>query len=224
MYFILEKYNINIKNLIIFKSPQSNPFRRYEYFETNEGTSSQKIYGQKVTCNEDVARPNKRCNYCYCLLDEESVNSDRFFYLNPSLSDTISNKVITGIRFIKVNRVFHLQIQQATLAPFGQVDPTTVEWKPVDKYVLPTKVVNYKNVLKLNADVNNAIDLDTIHSDDPTFIVTGVRMAAVASSSGKRLKLQVQITKYDFTSGKLFGICGSQWISNGNVNKLVWSF
>lgn len=175
------------------------------------------MYGQKTPyCYENIARPLNKCNYCYCLLDEESQNSDRYFYLNEVYSNIINNKVVTGVRIIKVNRVFHLQIQQATLAPFGQVNASTLEWKPVDAYVLPATVVNFESVFKLNADFNNAIDLDTLLSDDPTYIVTGVTMNA--NAVGQRLKLAVRVTKYDFNSGKLLTPLGSKWIYNELYN------
>lgn len=124
---------------------------------------------------------------------------------------------MTGVRIIKVNRVFHLQIQQATLAPFGQVARSTLEWKAVDSYDLPKTVVNYENVFKLNADVNNALDLDNIQTNDPTYIVTGVKMNA--NSVGQRLKLSIRVTKFDFNSGKLIYPYLSKWIANESYNK-----
>lgn len=184
---------------------------------TNSGTSIQKQFGQKTFCYENIARASSNCNYCYCLLDEESENSDRYFYLNQVYSNIINNKVVTGVRIIKVNRVFYLQIQQATLAPFGQVDHSTLEWKAVDSYDLPSTVVNYENVFKLNSDVNNALDLDNILTDDPTYIVTGVKMNA--DSVGQRLKLSVRVTKFDFNSGKLIYPYLSKWITSELYNK-----
>lgn len=162
-----------------------------------------------------------KCSYCYCLLDEESANSDRYVYLNQAYSNIINNKVVTGVRFIKVNRVFHLQIQQATLAPFGQVDQTTLEWKPVDNYILPSNVVTNQQVFKLNANVNNAIDLDTLLTDDPTYLVTAVKMNVDRVG---HLKLAVRVTKYDFSSGKLLTPYSSKWIYNGLYNQLSQKF
>ncbi|XP_062130809.1 uncharacterized protein LOC133841967 [Drosophila sulfurigaster albostrigata] len=59
------------------------------------------------------------------------VDEIRYFNLRETLSDVKVNKVVTGVRFVKSNRVFHLQIQQGQLLPRGFIKASTVEWKPL---------------------------------------------------------------------------------------------
>uniref|UniRef100_T1GYM7 Uncharacterized protein n=1 Tax=Megaselia scalaris TaxID=36166 RepID=T1GYM7_MEGSC len=85
--------------------PSDNPARRYEYFETNRGyKNNNNFYGEHNSCpnNEILIKSWTRgffeCSYCFCLMDEKSDNSDRFFNLREVTSDVDENKVVTGVR------------------------------------------------------------------------------------------------------------------------------
>lgn len=39
---------------------------------------------------------------------------------------------MTGVRFVKKNHVFYIQIQQGRLGASGTIDPDTVDWKAVE--------------------------------------------------------------------------------------------
>ena len=59
------------------------------------------------------------CSYCLCKCDDPSSNSDRYWSLKPVLADVASNKVITGARLVKKDRVVHIEIEEATALPEG---------------------------------------------------------------------------------------------------------
>ncbi|XP_032570062.1 uncharacterized protein LOC6615691 [Drosophila sechellia] len=106
-------YNCNTIESDISVCPSSNASsaRRYEYISFKDD-------GNSPDCESQVRKPSSwsswifwRCHYCFCLCDEPSTNSDRYFNLRDSLSDFKQNKVVTGVRFVKSQRVFHLQLQ-----------------------------------------------------------------------------------------------------------------
>ncbi|KAH0555031.1 hypothetical protein KQX54_014804 [Cotesia glomerata] len=73
------------------------------------------------------------CNTCSCICAEQEGNSTamRTISLIPQLADIHRNMqvVMTGVRFTEKDRMFHLQIEQAELGPFGKIVPGTAEWK-----------------------------------------------------------------------------------------------
>jgi hypothetical protein len=69
---------------------------------------------------------------------------------------------VTGLRFVKVNRVIHLQIQEAGLLPRGEINMTSVQWRPVDDYrISDSDVYNGKDYHTLSWE-QRAIDLDDL--------------------------------------------------------------
>ena len=105
---------------------------------------------------------------------------------------------MTGLRFVKNRQVIHLQIQEGTLLPYGQIDLDTLRWVPVEDY----KVTNSsyhpgKDYYTLKWEERD-FDLADIMVKEGS-IVTGVAFRKV----GARLHLQVQATPFNFTSGKL---------------------
>jgi hypothetical protein len=63
--------------------------------------------------SEPLARPGDQC-------EETTPDSERYWSLNPSLADTDNNMIVTGVRLVKINKVFHIQIQQARALPEGR--------------------------------------------------------------------------------------------------------
>jgi len=53
---------------------------------------------------------------------------------------------VTGLRFVKSNRIFHLQIQEGELLPLGVINESTLQWKPVETYTISDEDV------KINVD------------------------------------------------------------------------
>ncbi|KAL5278585.1 hypothetical protein ACFFRR_003304 [Megaselia abdita] len=194
--------------------PSSNPARRYEYFETNRSKKKNRnFYGQQESCpnNEILVKSWLRgvyqCSYCFCLMDEKSELSDRYFNLREVVSDVDENMVVTGVRFIKENRVFYLQIQQGFLGPMGLIDDSTLEWKELETYEL-SEDNDGEDYFTVDSD-NQSINLDDIETEDPEYLVTGVKFIVLNG----HLSLQVQVTKYNFEDGALYE-SESEWISS----------
>ena len=81
-------------------------------------------------------------------------------------------RVVTGLRFVKVNRVIHLQIQEAGLLPRGGINMTSVKWRPVDDYrISDSNVFNGKDYHTLSWE-QRAIDLDDLVAPEGS-VLTG---------------------------------------------------
>ncbi|XP_062124916.1 uncharacterized protein LOC133838011 [Drosophila sulfurigaster albostrigata] len=137
------------------------------------------------------------CSYCFCLCDEQSIKSDRYFNLRKTQAHLYSDKVVTGVRFVKKNRVFHIQIQQGQLLPRGAINESTLEWVPVDDYQISdvTEGVD-SHVMSFE---NRGIDLDEVFKYDNMFIVTGVGFNAYDN----RLGLDILVSGYNFEQGTI---------------------
>ena len=68
------------------------------------------------------------CSYCLCLCDSPTKESDRHWSLMAQMSDIDSNKIVTGVRFVKKNGIIHLEIEQATALKEGKVDDSSRQW------------------------------------------------------------------------------------------------
>lgn len=85
---------------------------------------------------------------------------------------TVFCRVVTGLRFVKNNRVIHLQIQEGKLLPRGKIDVSTVHWVPVDNYkILDKGVYNGQDFHTLTWE-KRALDLDDLVCDEG-HLVTG---------------------------------------------------
>ncbi|KAL7729796.1 hypothetical protein ACLKA6_014660 [Drosophila palustris] len=181
----------------------SNGTSRYEYIEYDNG----RVLGQRKYCARGTNKVDSfwrwwfwHCSYCFCLCDEKSIKSDRYFNLRESSADIKQNKVLTGLRFVKKNRVFHLQIQQGKLLPFGVIDETTLDWKPLDEYHIDDKNIAEGVDYHTMDYSSRSIDLDNImNTGDNSFVVTGICFRVL----GSHLFLMARFCKFDFKTGKL---------------------
>lgn len=107
------------------------------------------------------------------------------------LTEFLILRIVTGIRFRKVNRIIYLQIQQGILGPYGAVNPASVSWKSV--------VNTGGNVHKLDLNSRGIVLSDQKGSKSQ--VVTGVCLKVL----GSRLNLVVSMTDFDFESGVLKG-------------------
>ncbi|KAK9746573.1 protein of unknown function (DUF4803) [Popillia japonica] len=186
--------------------------RRYNYIEyANHNT-----LGVKSTC--PTPKINVKawigwCPYCMCFCDDEGMFSDRYFSLKGAESDTENNKVVTGIRFAKKNKIIHLQIQQGEILPHGLINATTLEWVPVNNFKINDRFIyNGQDYLKMTwkdktIDLN-VIDVDNTHRHQHE-VLTGVRFFAYRSGINPNdkpmhLKFEIRMTKFHFESGQLF--------------------
>ncbi|KAK9296369.1 hypothetical protein QLX08_009591 [Tetragonisca angustula] len=203
----------------ICPSSSQNSDRRYDYIEYENGM----IYGQKNTCSKPVTKVDSwwrwlfwHCSYCFCYCDDNTMNSDRYFSLRKVESDIANNKVVTGIRFRKVNQIIHMQIQEGELLPRGYIDQSTVRWKPIEEFsVLDRNVKNGIDYHTLSWE-KRGLDLDDLVHDNDDYLLTGLRFRMV----GPRLNLEVKMTAFNFTTGKLIKPSEkSLWISHDNTDR-----
>ncbi|XP_043516154.1 uncharacterized protein LOC122531915 isoform X1 [Frieseomelitta varia] len=203
----------------ICPSSSQNSDRRYDYIEYENGM----IFGQKNTCNKTVTKVDSwwrwlfwHCSYCFCYCDDNTMNSDRYFSLRKVESDIANNKVVTGIRFRKVNQIIHMQIQEGELLPRGYIDQSTVRWKPIEEFsVLDRNVKNGIDYHTLSWE-KRGLDLDDLVHDDDDYLLTGLKFRMV----GPRLNLEVKMTAFNFTTGKLIKpLEKSLWISHDNTDR-----
>ncbi|XP_055371279.1 uncharacterized protein LOC129605506 isoform X2 [Condylostylus longicornis] len=196
-----------------------NSSRRYDYIEYENG----RVLGEKSgSCVRGTSKVDSwwrwlfwHCSYCFCLCDEQGLKSDRYFNLRSTESDIHKNMVVTGLRFVKVKRIFHLQVQQGELLPRGNIKQESLEWKPVDDYQIFDRNVKSKVDYHTLAWENRAIDLDDINVVDPTHVITGIRFRVV----GTHLNLEAKLSEYNFETGLLVEPeINSFWQSNDNTD------
>lgn len=175
--------------------------RRYEYIEYENGI----VYGNKNTCRRSTTKVDSwwrwifwHCSYCFCYCDDYNTSSDRYFSLRSVTSDISNNRVITGIRLKKINKIIHIQIQEGQLLPRGAINTSTTEWQPVDAFSISD--FNVKSDIDYHRLVweKRALDLDDLQSSQD-HLLTGIRFRMV----GSRLNLEIMVTPFNFTSGLL---------------------
>ncbi|CAH1108485.1 unnamed protein product [Psylliodes chrysocephalus] len=202
--------------------------RRYEYIEYENG----RVLGRKQSCQHGTNKVDSwwrwlfwHCSYCFCLCDEQSSNSDRYVNMRPAISNLSSNMVVTGLRFVKKNRIIHIQIQEGKLLPRGNIDASTVRWVPVEDYkITDRKIYNGQDYHTFSWE-KRAVDLDDLEADEG-HVLTGVRFKEI----GSHLNFEIFVTKFDFDSGKLINPTStSVWKDNSNTDssttnprKKVW--
>ncbi|KAL0118791.1 hypothetical protein PUN28_009452 [Cardiocondyla obscurior] len=175
--------------------------RRYEYIEYENNLH----YGNTKTCSKNPIKVDSwwrwlfwHCSYCFCYCDDQNSSSHRYFSLRSVTSDISNNKVITGMRLKKVNRVIHIQIQEGQLLPRGGINTSTIEWQPVDEFsIMDSKIRNNVDYHTLVWE-KRALDLDDLTSPQD-HLLTGIRFRMV----GSRLNLEIMISPFNFTSGLL---------------------
>ncbi|XP_033148934.1 uncharacterized protein LOC108595224 [Drosophila busckii] len=196
-----------------------NSSRRYDYVEYDNG----RVIGADAgTHGTQCPGPKQeadswsywfwRCNYCLCLCDdEESAVSDRYFSLRDTLSDFRLNMIVTGARFIKDQRVFHLQLQQGELLPGGLVNQSSLAWIPLESFdVSHVDVREGFDYHKLSYK-SRAVDLDEISTTNSSLVVTGARLRVLKN----HLNLEVRFSLFNVTTGRLMlPEKHSVWLSN----------
>ncbi|RXG53609.1 hypothetical protein Avbf_11082 [Armadillidium vulgare] len=208
------------------------PYRRYDWIRYG----SHKFLGRKSFCDNEMKvdswwRFLYHCSYCVCLCDDShSPTSDRFISLKPVVSDIVNGRVVTGVRFIKKNRVVHLQVQQGAAMPQGQVDPNTLEWVEVEPITVDSD--KYKDgidyfTFKYEA---RSMDLDKLKAPKG-HVITGVKFRTLGAHINLEVKFLTQymykynvynvwVTPINFTSATLSPKM-SYWISNDNTPIMV---
>nr|CAD7587095.1 unnamed protein product [Timema genevievae] len=191
--------------------------RRYDWIEYENG----RVLGQKGSCTRGTTKVDSwwrwlfwHCSYCFCLCDEQGPKSDRYFNLRPVKADLDNNMVVTGLRFIKVNRVIHLQIQEGALMPHGGINMSSLNWRPADDYRISDSDVHNGDDYHTLSWEQRAIDLDDLVAP-PGHVMTGLRFRRV----GTHMNLEIMVTPINFTEGTLIQPKEkSMWIGNDNTD------
>jgi hypothetical protein len=175
--------------------------KRYEYVEFKDG----RVFGKKKNCErhkislQDWQVGNYlRCSYRFCLCVEgPRYFSDRYINLRELKANVTANRVVTGLRFVKHNRIIHLQVQEGRLLPEGQIDNATVRWVPVEDYqTIGSGISANADYFRLSWE-ERSLELNDLMADEG-FVVTGVSFR-----HDGRLKLEIQTTPFNFTTGQL---------------------
>ena len=112
------------------------------------------------------------CSYCFCKCDAPGPNSDRYWSLKSVTSDIESNKIITGIRFVKKNRVIQLEIEQSSALPEGSINDTDRTWTEAENLSTDDNA----NVYEMSYE-NRALDLDILQAPSGHVITGRVKFA-----------------------------------------------
>lgn len=200
-----ERCNGRLLNCQFFEShmdicPSKNPSRRYDYVKYESG----RTLGRNSTCWTKPINSWWRwlvhCSYCFCLCDEQGPKSDRYVNLRLVQADIQNNKVVTGLRLVKHNRIMHLQIQEGKLLPYGYIDNATVRWVPVDDYnITDSRVYNDKDYYTMTYE-SRQMALDDLELTQNNAIVTGVRFQFI---DGK-LRFQIYANEFDWKTGIVY--------------------
>jgi hypothetical protein len=117
-------------------------------------------------------------------------------------------RVITGLRFVKKQRLIHLQIQDGVLLPRGHVNQSTTAWRPINNYTILDKGIKNGSDYYMIRWNKREIDLDDLMAG-ASQVVTGVRFRLV----GTHLNLEIRVTEMNFVKGQLDPKT-SIWVSN----------
>ena len=132
------------------------------------------------------------CSYCFCKCDAPGPDSDRYWSLKEVATDIESNKIISGIRFVKKNRVIQIEIEQTTALQEGLID-TDRSWTEAENLDVDDKANVYEMFYE-----NRALDLDLLEAP-PGHVITGVRLRKL----GVHLNLEARVTPINFKNGTL---------------------
>ncbi|CAG0917566.1 unnamed protein product [Notodromas monacha] len=173
------------------------PYRRYGYVEYEDGQlmgskSNVCIKSQKV---DSWWRWFVHCSYCFCLCDDASPTSHRYFSLREVVSDVENGKVVTGVKLEQIQGIVHVRIQQSKALPGLDVH-LNHEWKKVNHMRVEEGLEN-EDYMKLTWE-ERALDFDDIVAPKG-HVVTGVKFRKL----GGHLGLAIKVTPVQFDSGRL---------------------
>lgn len=101
----------------------------------------------------------------YCLLVHYLYSSEKF---KPHI---YYFRVITGLRFVKMNGIIHIQIQEGTLEHHGRLNQSSIAWQPVDNF--KTKDTKEGKDYMRMSYYKRAIDLDDLKAPKE-HVITGL--------------------------------------------------
>ncbi|XP_057340871.1 uncharacterized protein LOC130677950 [Microplitis mediator] len=197
-----------------------NSIRRYQWAVRKDnrrilGPSADSCEGKRVFMKERQTLFDY-CPTCMCTCAEQDGKSTaiRTISLIPQYADIKNNMIITGVRFVNKYQLFHVQIEQSKLGPYGEIVPGTSKWKKLSRFSYEKKddggfmISNKKGQRKLF----NNIDFKFITHDSRTInidqlktpkgeIIVGVTF--VYNKETKTVELQILSWPFDYKTGKL---------------------
>ncbi|XP_059475453.1 uncharacterized protein LOC132196671 [Neocloeon triangulifer] len=196
--------------------PSDQPNRRYDYIEYENG----RVLGRPGFCTRGTTKVDSwwrwlfwHCSYCFCTCDDDGPNSDRYFSLRSALSNYTAGYAVVGMRFVKLNRVIHLQVQQAKVTPRGGVDVASAEWVAVEAFDVAATAPG-RDYHKMDYE-QRAIDLDDLVAP-PGYVLTGIRFRRI----GTHLNAEILASPMDMEAGTL-NADASLWIGNDNTDASI---
>lgn len=122
-------------------------------------------------------------------------------------------RVVTGVRFQEKKKMFHVQIEESTIGPLGDIVPGTSKWKKLNSFTTDQKTGTYKmnsgirtrqlyddfDYKKLNKD-SRFVNLDKIKTPWGEVIV-GVRL--VYNDDENAIEIEILSWPFDFKTGEL---------------------
>ncbi|XP_043229648.1 uncharacterized protein LOC122385438 isoform X2 [Amphibalanus amphitrite] len=201
----------NADSTVCFADGTDGSHRRYNWIEFENGQKLGRVGRCSSSRKVDSWWRNLfwHCSYCFCLCDDAET-SDRYFSLQPAVADVAQNMVVTGVRFVKKDRVFYIQIEQGVADKFGYVNASTVEWKPIKSLIDIKRDVENRDYMKLSWE-RRRVDLDDLRAPDG-HVVTGVTFRKL----GEHLNMEIQVTPIAARTAKLSPTKG-YWVSNDNT-------
>ncbi|XP_057333029.1 uncharacterized protein LOC130672447 [Microplitis mediator] len=209
--------------------------RRYEWFNDDQG----KMYGGNIQqqCDNPLKSVSSyynyyqlhHCDYCVCTC---VTNPQRGYPIVNAISfrdqvtDIGNNEVVTGVRFVKKDRMIHVQIKKGKLKPQNVVGESS--WKDLENFVHENDtgkiyVQNSQNIsteCKLGTDYGHvsALNFDDVFAHEG-FVVSGVRFRLAnnyddySPPTKDPIELQIRVTPFDYISGKLIDHDKTHWVS-----------
>ncbi|TRY79845.1 hypothetical protein TCAL_08833 [Tigriopus californicus] len=189
----------------------ADQYRRYDYVKYEDGT----LLGKYDRCHNGQEhkvdswwRFPYHCSMCVCKCDAEGPTSDRYWSLKTLTADLNQGMVVTGVRFVKRNRVIQMDIEQAQALPEGAVNETTKGWKLAPSLDISKATPEEMFTMSYKS---RDIDLDLLEVPKHS-MVTGIRFRDL----GGHINMEIQATPIEFLTGNLKEE-QSVWIGNDNT-------
>ncbi|XP_066151754.1 uncharacterized protein [Euwallacea fornicatus] len=171
--------------------------RDYEYIKFKNGiTYGLASYCPKKTTVSSWTKGLASCHYCICLCDS-TINSHRHICLKVAVADSKSNRIVTGVKFVKVKQILHIQIQEGKLLPYGVVDQDTVRWVDLDTCLVGSRQMLNEDYFMMTYS-QRSVALDDLEVDG-NYVITGVGFKLTDGV----IHLQVYSDPFDWTTGEI---------------------
>jgi len=187
--------------------PADSP-RRFDCIDYKRGP----LLGKSGRCAKNTERRDSHwrfwyhCSNCLCLCDDpNSPSTVRHISLAPVTSNTSSNYIVTGVRFVMKDQILHLQIEEGLPGKRGYIQDGSTSWKAI-----PTMRKTSSEVAQLDY-FHRGLHLDDI-SLNRSYVVTGVRLQKI----GEHFGLRVQATQINPITAELLPRT-SHWLGNENT-------